>query len=60
MMSKPVITVVAFVVSAAIVLALLQFVLRVQGGVLKLAIGIIVGLIVAGIAFVVVKTPAKA
>ena len=58
-MSKSVVTIGAFVVSAAIALGILQFVVHLQGAVIKLAIGIVVGLIVAGIAFFVVKEPVK-
>jgi hypothetical protein len=58
-MNKSLIAVIVFVVSTGIVLGLLQFVVHVQGAVLKLAVGIIVGLIAAGIAFLVVQVPGK-
>ena len=58
-MSKPVIAVIGFVLGAAIALAALQFVIHLQGAVLKLIIGIVIGLIVAGIAFVVIKEPVQ-
>ncbi len=47
----------AFVIVGALVLALLQYVLKVEGAVLKLIIGIIAALIAAGIAFMLVKNP---
>jgi hypothetical protein len=50
-----IITVVVFLVAGAITLGLLQFVLHVQGAVLKLAIGIVVALIAGGIAFFVTR-----
>ena len=58
-MNKPLIAVIAFVVSAAIVLGIEQFLIHLSGAVLKLIIGVVIGLIVAAIAFVVVKEPAK-
>lgn len=58
-MNKPLIAVIAFVVSAAIVLGIEQYVIHLNGAVLKLIIGVVVGLVVAAIAFFVVKTPAQ-
>ncbi len=58
-MSKPILAIVAFVVSAAIVLGIVQFVVHLQGPILKLAIAAVVGLIVAGVVFFVVKEPVK-
>ena len=58
-MSKPIISLIVFVVSAAIVLGILQFIIHLQGPILKLALGGVVGLIAAGIAFFVVKEPVK-
>ncbi len=51
------ITGIAFIVVTAVVLALLQYVLRVQGAPTKLIIGIVVGLIGAGIAYMTAKEP---
>ncbi len=48
----------AFVIVGALVLALLQYVLKVEGAWLKLAIGIIAAVVAAGIAFMVAKNPA--
>ena len=59
MITKPIAAIIAFVVSAAIVLGLLQFIIHLQGAPIKLVIGIVVGLIVAGIAYMVYKEPAK-
>jgi hypothetical protein len=58
-MSKPVIAAIAFVVAAAITLGVLQFIIHLNGALTKIVIGAVVGLIVGGIAFVVVKEPAK-
>ncbi len=58
-MSKPVIAGIVFVVAAAIVLVILQFVVHLQGPITKIAVGVVVGLIAAAIAFFVVKEPAK-
>ena len=58
-MSKPVAAVIVFVVSTLIVLGILQFVLHLQGAITKLVIGIVVGLVLGGIAFLVVKEPVK-
>ncbi len=57
---RTMITAIVFVVAGAITLALLQWVLHVQGAVLKIIIGIVVALIAGGIAFFVTKTPAPA
>ncbi len=51
-------TAVVFVIVGAIALALMQFVLHVQGAVLKLVIGIVVGLIAAAIAYYFTKPTA--
>ena len=50
---RTIITVVVFLVVGAVVLGLLQYVLKVQGAVLKLAIGVIVAVIAAGIAYMI-------
>ena len=50
-MNRQIMVAVAFVISAAIVLAILQYVIHMQGAILKLIIGVVVGLIVAGIVF---------
>jgi hypothetical protein len=55
-----IIAAVAFVIVGAVVLALLQYVLKVQGGFLKLIIGIVVAAIAAGIAYMTVKNPPPA
>jgi riboflavin transporter FmnP len=54
-----IIAAVAFVIVGAVVLALLQYVLKVQGAVLKLIIGIVIAAIAAAIAYMVVKNPAQ-
>ncbi len=54
------ITGIVFVVAGAITLALLQYVLHVQGAVLKLIIGIVVALIAGAVAFFVTKPPTAA
>jgi hypothetical protein len=46
-----IITAVVFLVAGAITLGVLQFILHVQGAVLKLAIGVVIALIAGGIAF---------
>jgi membrane protein DedA with SNARE-associated domain len=46
-----IITAVVFLVAGAVTLGVLQFILHVQGAVLKLAIGVVVALIAGGIAF---------
>ncbi len=48
----------AFVIVGALVLALLQYVLKVEGAWLKLIIGIVAAVIAAVIALMVVKNPA--
>jgi hypothetical protein len=48
---------VIFLVVAAIVLVVLQYILHVQGAILKVALGIIIGAIVAGVAYTVVLKP---
>ncbi len=50
-----IITAVVFLVSGAITLGVLQYILRVQGAVLKLAIGVVIALIAGGIAFFVTR-----
>ncbi len=59
MNNRVIIAGVAFVIVGAVVLALLQYVLKVQGAVLKLIIGVVVAAIAAGIAYMVVKPPAQ-
>jgi hypothetical protein len=58
-MSKPIVAIITFVVSTAIVLGILQYIVHLQGSILKLVIGVVIGLIAAGIAFLVVKEPVK-
>lgn len=48
-----------FVIVGAIVLGLLQYVLRVQGAPLKLVIGVVAALIGGVIAWVLVKSPGQ-
>jgi hypothetical protein len=52
--------VVVFIITGFIVGALLQFVIRVSGALLKLGISGVIALIVAGVAFALIsKTPAQ-
>jgi hypothetical protein len=57
-MDRQVITsAVIFLVVAAIVVVVSKYVVHVQGAVLKVALGIIIGAIVAGVAYMVVLKP---
>jgi membrane protein YdbS with pleckstrin-like domain len=55
MSRQTMITGAVFVIVGAIVLAVLQYVVHLQGAVLKLIIGVVIALIAAGIAFYVTK-----
>lgn len=53
-----IITVVAFIVGLAVALGLLQYVIHMQGAIVKLVIGIVVGVIVGAVAFLVTRSSA--
>jgi hypothetical protein len=54
-MSRTIVAIIAFIVTYAIVLGILQYIVRLQGAVLKLGIGAVIALIVAAIAFAVAR-----
>jgi hypothetical protein len=54
-MGRTITAIVIFIVTYAIVLGVLQFIVHVAGAILKLGIGAVIALIAAGIAYAVVK-----
>jgi len=54
-MSRTIVAIIAFIITYAIVLGILQFIVKVSGAVLKLGIGAVIALIAAGIALAVAR-----
>ncbi len=54
-MGRTITAIVIFIITYAIVLGILQFIVHVSGAVLKLGIGAVIALIAAGIAFAVAR-----
>lgn len=59
-MNRTIVAIIAFIVTYAIVLGILQFIVKVSGAILKLGIGAVIALIAAGIALMVAQNAAKA
>jgi hypothetical protein len=54
-MSRTIVAIIAFIITYAVVLGILQFIVKVSGAILKLGIGAVIALIAAGIAFAVAR-----
>ncbi len=54
-MSRTIVAIAAFIITYAIVLGILQFIVKVSGAILKLGIGAVIAIIAAAIAFAVAR-----